>query len=192
MGIKKMTDTDNYKNIADSLRAADRKNPSTNSEKYSPNEMSTEIDKLVNLIKGTIDGSITSVTIPYGVTTIWNNALRNLVDLTEVRIPETVTIIKDGAFCYDTALRQLNFPPNLAQINATAFQGCTGMRIYSFFLAQQVPRLGNVNAFNNAFEDANAKIIVPDALYDDWIVAQNWSDSSIVSHIVKYSDYHSV
>lgn len=183
-----MTDTDNYKDIADVLRLAGHDNPETSVVKYQPYEMAVAIHELVDMFKATIDGSATEIVIPYGITTVWNNALRNLASLETVSMPDTLTTIRDGAFCYDTSLTALHFPPNLAQINSTAFQGCTNMRGYDFSRATIVPRLGNVNAFNQAFYDATAKIIVPDALYDDWIAAQNWSDSSIVSHIVKVSD----
>lgn len=36
---------------------------------------------------------------------------------------------------------------------------------------------------------SDCKIVVPDALYDTWIAATNWSSSTIVSHIVKASEY---
>jgi hypothetical protein len=48
--------------------------------------------------------------------------------------------------------------------------------------------LANVDAFGNT--PTNRQIIVPDALYDDWILADNWSSSTnnIASSIVKASE----
>lgn len=48
--------------------------------------------------------------------------------------------------------------------------------------------MAGINAFSGLASDY--KIIVPDALYDDWIAATNWSDASIVSHIMKQSDWN--
>ena len=52
----------------------------------------------------------------------------------------------------------------------------------------QIPSLSNINAFTGL--PNTYKIIVPDNLYDNWIVATNWCNTSIVSHIVKFSVYY--
>ena len=38
--------------------------------------------------------------------------------------------------------------------------------------------------FNDSQLPSNYVIKVPAALYDDWKAATNWSDSTVVSHIV--------
>ena len=65
----------------------------------------------------------------------------------------------------------------------TTFKGCTALEVVDFSQATAVPALANINAFANT--NNTYKIVVPDALYNDWIAASNWSDSSIVGHIVK-------
>ena len=62
----------------------------------------------------------------------------------------------------------------------------TGIFIFDFTACTQVPELMNTNAFSNTPSDK--KIIVPDSLYSTWIAASNWSNSSIVSCIVKESE----
>ena len=48
-----------------------------------------------------------------------------------------------------------------------------------------MPSLSNADAFSGiAF---NCKFIVPDALYDEWIAATNWS--TYASKIIKKSDW---
>lgn len=52
-----------------------------------------------------------------------------------------------------------------------------------FSEATAVPALNNTNAFTNT--NNYYRIVVPNALYDQWITATNWSNSSIVTHIEK-------
>lgn len=64
-----------------------------------------------------------------------------------------------------------------------AFNGCTHLELVDFSEATAVPGLASTNAFqstNNYY-----RIVVPNALYDQWIAATNWSDPSIVTHIEK-------
>ena len=53
-----------------------------------------------------------------------------------------------------------------------------------FSQATAVPTMHNTNTFQNT--NNTFKIVVPDALYNDWIVATNWS--TYASHIVKASE----
>ena len=59
--------------------------------------------------------------------------------------------------------------------------------MFDFHTHTQIPTLSNASAFNNT--PSSKKIVVPDALYDDWIAATNWSSTTnnIVGSIVKYS-----
>lgn len=54
--------------------------------------------------------------------------------------------------------------------------------------ATAVPALSNTNAFSNT--NSTYKIVVPDALYDSWRAATNWSNANIKPHIVRKSDYY--
>jgi hypothetical protein len=56
---------------------------------------------------------------------------------------------------------------------------------YDFSQSSAVPSLADTYAFTNSPSDC--KIIVPDALYDEWKAATNWS--SYASKIVKDSEY---
>ena len=64
-----------------------------------------------------------------------------------------------------------------------AFSGCTHLELVDFSKATAVPALSNTNAFQNTND--YYRIVVPNALYNQWINATNWSNSSIVTHIEK-------
>jgi hypothetical protein len=59
------------------------------------------------------------------------------------------------------------------------------MAYYDFSQHATIPTLANTDAFSSIPSDC--KIIVPDSLYDNWIVATNWS--SYVSYIIKKGDW---
>lgn len=83
------------------------------------------------------------------------------------------------------SMSQIVFSDNVYSINAKSFYNCRGCMLYDFSNCTGVPSLANTNAFYNI--DANAKIVVPDSLYDTWIGATNWSNYA--SNIIKKTDY---
>ena len=76
-------------------------------------------------------------------------------------------------------------PPTLTSIPTNAWAYTNGITYYSFFEHTVVPTLANVAAMGRNTD--TSKIYVPDALYDEWIAATNWS--SIASRIVKASEF---
>lgn len=69
-----------------------------------------------------IDRSITSVSIPSGVTTIGYGAFYYCTSLTSVTIPNSVTTIATSAFNYCTSLTSLTIPNSVTTIGGYAFQ----------------------------------------------------------------------
>lgn len=93
-------------------------------------------------IPGTIDGlpvvtiggaafwsnsSLTSVTIPVGVTSIGNGAFFGCINLTSVTIPEGVTNIGAGAFWDCTSLTDIAIPSSVTVIGSSTFRNCTSL-----------------------------------------------------------------
>lgn len=98
-----------------------------------------------------------------------------------------VTTIGSNAFenCFN--VESIAFPSNLVSIGMWAFNNGsvrTMVTLFDFRNAIQVPIL-NVSSFGNLKD--TCKIVVPDALYDQWIAAENWS--TYADHIVKASEY---
>jgi hypothetical protein len=63
-----------------------------------------------------------------GVTSIGQSLLFGCSNLTSVSIPDTVTIIKDGAFEQCTGLVSLTIPKNVTSIGHSACFGCTSLK----------------------------------------------------------------
>lgn len=98
-------------------------------------------------------------------------------------IPDTVTTI--GVYSFRMyQIKRMYFPPSVLGIERNAFSGCSSMNLYDFRDHESVPNLEAVNALEGA---STYKIVVPDALYDQWVVATNWS--SFASRIVKASEF---
>lgn len=127
---------------------------------------------------------LTSVTIHGGVTSIGSCAFQDCTNLSNVNIGDGVTSIGDTAFWGCTSLTSVEIPASVTSIEGYVFYRCTNCLKYDFSTHTSVPTLGFV-AFYEI--NANAKIIVPDALYDEWIAATNWADYA--SNIIKASEY---
>jgi len=69
-------------------------------------------------------GSITSVIVEEGVTTIGNSAFYYCQNLQTISIPEGVTSIGSYAFYYGYALQEINLPSTLTYIGGSAFYTC--------------------------------------------------------------------
>lgn len=104
--------------------------------------------------------------------------------LTAAEIGKGVTSIGSYAFNYCHSLASVVIPEGVTSIGGNAFKNCYGMAFYDFSSHTSVPSLGS-SAFSSIPSDC--KIIVPDALYDTWIAATNWS--SYASQIIKKSDW---
>ena len=130
--------------------------------------------------------SLVSVVIPDSITSISSNVFYYCLSLASVVIPQGVTSISSNMFYYCPSLASVVIPDSVTSIGSYAFWGCYGMAFYDFRASKSVPTLSNTNGFNNIPSDC--KIVVPDALYDDWIAATNWS--TYASNIIKASEFN--
>ena len=128
--------------------------------------------------------SITSITIPQGVTSIGDTAFYYCYSLTSITIPQSVTSIGTGAFYFCYSITSITIPQSVPSIGNGAFYYCCSILEYDFSSATSVPTLSNANAFIDI--NGICKIIVPDALYNDWIVATNWA--TYANYIYKASE----
>ena len=141
------------------------------------------------------------ITIPDTVKTLGSSCFRECNALKEITLPENVSYIGDNAFVNSTSIKELVIPPkvnavlgwtcagmtslekiifqgNINAIAYSAFQNSYNCKVFDFTNCTSVPNLTIISAFSGI--NADAKILVPAALYDKWIVATNW---------VTYADY---
>ncbi len=122
----------------------------------------TDENNITDVIPSTIDGlpvlkigdkafynlrTLTSVTIPEGVTSIGKNAFYNCYSLTSVSLPSTLTTIDEGAFHY-CSMWELDLPKNLTTIGNYAFSNCN---LYDITLPDSLKTIGNCAFANNGF-----------------------------------------
>lgn len=86
-------------------------------------------------------GSLTSVTIPQGITHIGSYAFSWCSSLTSVTIPDSVTHIGDRAFESCSSLRNITIPRSVTSIGEYAFMACR--RLTAIAIPEGVTTIGN-------------------------------------------------
>ena len=128
--------------------------------------------------------TLSSIVIPDGVTSINNYTFSACYSLSSIVIPNSVTRIGTGAMGSCVVLTNIVIPQGVTSIGSNAFNMDYCIAFYDFSQATAVPTLTSTNAL---FVTSDCKIIVPDALYDEWIATTNWS--TYESSIIKESDW---
>lgn len=126
--------------------------------------------------------SLSSIVIPNSVTSINNSVFYRCYSLASVVIPQSVTSVDSNVFYQCYSLASVVFDGAVTTIKDYAFYQCYCMAYCDLSQCTSVPTLGT-----NAYYSISSKIIVPDALYDEWKAATNWS--SYASYIVKDSEF---
>ncbi len=93
------------------------------------------------------------------VTAIGNSAFSGCSSLTSITIPEGVTKIDFGAFYKCTSLTSINIPDSVTIIGNSAFEGC--LKLTSINIPDSVTSIGNY-AFNKC--ESLTSIVIPDGV----------------------------
>lgn len=151
--------------------------------------------------------SLKCAVIPRDVTIVSTYVFRYCYAMKSLVLPKTITIMNayssvscsqmwricfsrqvtlgNYAFASCSSLVEVIAPNGFVSLPMYAFNGCEGLLIMDLSKSESVPTMENKNAFTKIPSDC--KIIVPDALYDTWIAATNWS--TYASYIIKKSDW---
>ena len=112
------------------------------------------------------------------------NVFAECYSLEEIELSPNLLAISAHDFNNCRCLKEIVIPSKVAKIGVYAFYHCYAIK-FDFSQCEQIPILENTNAFSSTL--ANKKIVVPDALYEDWKAATNWS--TYADYIVKSSEY---
>ena len=95
-----------------------------------------------------------------------------------------VTSIPRGVFIRCLGCKTFKCETAITDIGQNTFYNCNAMELYDFRNCTVVPTLADTNLGHKD----GCQIVVPDALYDEWIAATNWSSLTNVV-FVKASEY---
>lgn len=131
------------------------------------------------------------------VVSVDNNALEGAfagnANIRNVSFPNMTDIGDEGmknTYLSCTQLKTVDFSKLSAVgtdgLNGT-FNGCTSLEIVLFQNSTSIPAITGTTFANT---NDTFKVIVPDALYEDWIATENWS--ALSGQITPLSDYAAV
>lgn len=124
------------------------------------------------------------IIITEGVTEIASYYAYQYSSIEEIYLPSTLEKIGRMAFnTMSTLIYVSPFSKSFNYIDVQAFQYCAKLPVLDFSQVQQIPTLAATTSFTATI----CKFVVPDALYDDWIAATNWT--TYASRIVKASEF---
>ena len=103
--------------------------------------------------------SLSSITIPDGVTSIGSSAFYNCYSLSSITIPDGVTSIVNYAFYYCSSLSSITIPDGVTSIGSSAFYNCSSLS--SITIPNGVTSIGS-SAFYNCY--SLSSITIPDGV----------------------------
>lgn len=103
---------------------------------------------------------------------IYSKAFYSCSVLGELVIPEGLTSLQGSVFSDCYSLYKVVIPKTVTSIASGAFNYCYRLRILDFSHHESVPTLSSASSIYNV---TGQKILVPAALYDEWIAATNWT-----------------
>lgn len=104
----------------------------------------------------------------------------------EIELPQA-TFVGYGVFLQNYMLRKVSVPA-AARVHQHAFENCAALELVDFGNAlEAVPSIDHSNAFKNTPDDL--AIVVPDALYEEWITSGHWATVAETKHIYRHSDW---
>lgn len=140
---------------------------------------------VTNLTTGMFSSSgLQEVIISDGITNIDGAAVFNGTKLSKVTIPQSVVSINRNAFNSCSNLLEVKVLSSSITIGSSVFLYSDSILKFDFTSATSIPTLSNTSAFGSI--NGICKIYVPDALYDEWIVATNWA--TYADYIYKASE----
>ena len=122
---------------------------------------------------------------PVSITSIPQSFLASCYTLRDFEIPYGVVAISSTAFNANYSLTKLKVPSTVKTLQMSCFTNQYSMTVFDFSTHTLIPTIQNGNAFNNI--PADCKIVVPDDLYDEWIIATNWA--TVASNIINVSEW---
>lgn len=107
----------------------------------------------------------------------WNLSMDIVLDTSITEIPD--------AFRGCHSLKKIKALGNIERVDSYALADCKNLEVLDFSANRLVAHVGKLSDY---WSPTHVAIIVPDSLYDEWIVAANWS--TYASQIVKASEYN--
>jgi surface protein len=105
-----------------------------------------------------------------------------------IKLPNDLKVAPINLMASDKAVEKVVVPETVTSIMTSAFYNLRCCKAILFTNHTAVPTISSVNDIVNA-TNPNIKIVIPDALYNQWIAAPVWKTPVLKDKIVKQSEY---
>lgn len=99
--------------------------------------------------------SLSSITIPEGITLIGSHAFDNSYNVSSITLPQSITSIGDYAFYYCSAIQSIIIPSKITRIENCCFYGCQNLQ--SIIIPEGVTEIG-YDAFGYCYQLSSISI----------------------------------
>ena len=130
------------------------------------------------------DYSLQNVNVVDRITTLPDNFFYETHNLKKLLLPTSLTTMNNYSVYQAETLTKVIIPAGLTTMNYNIFYYTTGISCYDFSACTQIPTMQS-GCFSAIASDA--KIVVPDDLYNSWITTSGWN--SYASYIISKSDW---
>jgi hypothetical protein len=120
-------------------------------------------------------GNLTSITIPNSVTTIGNHSFLVCTSLTAITIPDSVTTIRSYTFGYCSNITSITVPSLVTTIEGGAFSNCTSLRNVTVLRTSPPSIPSPMLTFHNV-PLSSATLTVPQGSKSTYQSATGWQD----------------
>jgi hypothetical protein len=125
---------------------------------------------------------LTSIIVPFGVTTIGDNAFYNCYGLKSITIPKSVTIIGIRTFSECGSLASITIPESITTIGALAFSNCSGLNKITVNWTSTPPSI-NSNVFSG-LTPSQIALYIPKGTKHIYELADVWNLFRLVTDYV--------
>ena len=114
------------------------------------------------------------IMLPESITTIGTGAFSGCTNLQNIYLPGSLTTIGNSAFSNCSSLQSLTIPPSVTELGVSLFNGCTALK--DLYVQNTTPPSASYQTFDGWFQSYTEHVYVPYGSASIYQSATGWSN----------------